>query len=98
MTPGTFTGINQAAWSVAATADYIVAGGEFTAVNGVPQQGLVRFARPGRAAERQGPVDGAPATAPTVRASTGGTAAILWRTNWDRDQLTLPTTCSAMER
>ena len=73
---GTFTGMSQGAWSVVASTDYVMLGGEFTQVNGVPQQGLVRFARPGKAPERQGPVDRSAVTAPSVSASTGGTAAV----------------------
>ena len=86
---GTFTGMSQGAWSVVASSDYVMLGGEFTQVNGVPQQGLVRFARPGKAPERLGPVDRSAVTAPSVSASSGGTAAISWLSNWDRDQLTL---------
>lgn len=40
---GTYTGMSQAAWSVAAGGGYLLYAGEFTAVDGVPQQGLVRF-------------------------------------------------------
>ena len=58
-------------------------------MNGVPQQGLVRFGRPGKAPERQGPVDRSAATAPSVSAGSGGTASTSWRSNWDRDHLTL---------
>ncbi len=89
LTPGTFTGMSQAAWSVAGTPDYLVLGGEFTKVNGVAQQGLVRFARHDLAPLRQGPVDRSAATAPSVRAVSGGAAVVSWRSNWDRDQLSL---------
>src|SRR4051795_6062864 len=41
LTPGTYTGQFQAAWSVAANASYVVLGGEFPSVNGTKQQGLV---------------------------------------------------------
>lgn len=44
LTPGTFTGTRQAAWSLAGADEYVLMGGEFTAVNGTPQQGLARFA------------------------------------------------------
>ena len=46
---GTFTGQTQAAWTVAGNSDYVVYGGEFPAVNTSYQQGLVRFAVPGKA-------------------------------------------------
>jgi hypothetical protein len=86
---GNFTGMYQGAWSVVGTADYLMLGGEFTRVNGVRQQGLVRLARPGIAPERQGPVDRSVGTAPSVAAGSGGTASVSWLSNWDRDQLTL---------
>ena len=41
---GTYTGQNQAAWNVTGNGQYVVEGGEFPTVNGVGQQGLVRFA------------------------------------------------------
>ena len=37
----------MAGWSVTGNNDYIAFGGEFPRVNGVDQQGLVRFARRG---------------------------------------------------
>ena len=45
LTGGTYTGQGQAAWSVATNGDYTVLGGEFPRVNGIDQQGLVRFAK-----------------------------------------------------
>ena len=47
---GTFTGLTQGPWSVAGNDRYVVYGGEFTTVNSVGQQGLVRFQRRGLAA------------------------------------------------
>ena len=41
---GTFTGQDQGPWTVRGNSQYIVEGGEFQHVNGVAQQGLVRFA------------------------------------------------------
>ncbi|MBW3084143.1 hypothetical protein KEM60_00327 [Austwickia sp. TVS 96-490-7B] len=41
---GVATGQYQASWTVDGNADYLVVGGEFPTVNGVPQQGLTRFA------------------------------------------------------
>lgn len=40
---GTFTGQNQGPWSVVIAGRYVAYAGEFTRVNGRPQQGLVRF-------------------------------------------------------
>jgi PKD repeat protein len=83
VTPGTFTGQSQAAWSVSGNADYVVLGGEFPRVNGVAQQGLARFARAGLAPNKMGPLA---ATALTPVASLSGTAIRLsWATTWDTD-------------
>ena len=53
---GTFTGQSQAAWSASGNSSYLVLGGEFPRVNGVAQQGLVRFAMPSLAPNKQGPM------------------------------------------
>ena len=78
LTTGTYTGLNQAAWSVVGTTNYLVMGGEFTEVNGVPQQGLVRLARPRPRCRttQQGPMDIRPGTAPTI--SRGSRPARPW--------------------
>lgn len=44
MTPGNYSRAWQAGWTLESKGEYLAVGGEFTAVNGVPQQGLVRFA------------------------------------------------------
>ena len=44
---GSYTGLTQAVWTVEGNGQYIVYGGEFLAVNGTKQQGLVRFAASG---------------------------------------------------
>lgn len=46
-TIGTVTNLEQAVWSLTGNGKYLLAGGEFPAVNGKPQHGLVRFAVPG---------------------------------------------------
>ncbi|WP_127842815.1 WD40 repeat domain-containing protein [Actinomyces wuliandei] len=46
---GSYTGTYQATWTVEGNDDYVVYGGEFLAVNGTAQQGLVRFAARGDA-------------------------------------------------
>ncbi len=48
------TGQSQAAWSVVATDDYVVLGGEFPKVNSTNQQGLVRFGQVVGGAEHPG--------------------------------------------
>ncbi|MEU9476677.1 fibronectin type III domain-containing protein [Streptomyces sp. NPDC048191] len=59
------------------------AGGEFTAVNGRPQQGLTRFGT--------GPGDTAPQAAPrlTARRTHAGKVTLAWRATWDRDDAEL---------
>ena len=44
MATGSYTGQNQAAWSLAGNSTYVAVGGEFPTVNGGAQQGLVRYA------------------------------------------------------
>lgn len=89
LTPGTFTGQSQAAWSVVAAGPYIVLGGEFTAVNGVPQQGLVRMAAASYAPRKQGPVGASAGARPTVTANADRSATVSWTTVWDRDDRSL---------
>ncbi|GAA4960679.1 hypothetical protein GCM10023225_00300 [Kineococcus glutinatus] len=84
---GTYTGQNQAAWSVAAGGSYVVLGGEFPTVNGTRQQGLVRFAVRPVAPNDQGPRE-AVAT-PTLTSPGPGRVTATVRAGWDRDDRTL---------
>lgn len=52
---GTYTGKNQAVWTVDGNDQYVVYGGEFTSVNGGQQQGLVRYTVKSNAPNKQGP-------------------------------------------
>lgn len=52
---GTYTGKNQAVWTVDGNEQYVVYGGEFTSVNGGAQQGLVRYTVKSNAPNKQGP-------------------------------------------
>ena len=52
---GTFTGKDQAAWSITGNDDYVLLGGEFPLVNGAAQQGLARFAVKPIAPATEGP-------------------------------------------
>ncbi|SDF27016.1 PKD repeat-containing protein [Blastococcus aurantiacus] len=83
MSPGTFTGQAQAGWTVTGNDSYVVYGGEFPQVNGVGQQGLVRYARPDIAPNKVGPYTFA--SAPTVTSPAPGQARISWTTTNDRD-------------
>lgn len=86
---GSFTGQNQAGWAVTGNSTYVVMGGEFPNVNGVPQQGLVRFAKTPVAPGKSGPVATATKMAPTVVSLSSGTARVSFPANWDRDNETL---------
>ena len=88
-TVGTFTGLNQATWTVEGNKDYIVYGGEFTAVNGTAQQGLVRFARRGIAPNKMGPENKGGAYPVTVSSTESGVVSLSFQANWDRDDTTL---------
>jgi len=87
MTPGTFTGSGQAAWSVVGTSKYVAMAGEFTAVNGVPQQGLVRFTLASNPENPNaiGPRYAGPSTAPQLSLTATGSVKVDWTANADRD-------------
>lgn len=74
------TGQSQAAWSVVASGPYVALGGEFTAVNGVKQQGLVRMAAPGYAPRKQGSLGVTAGSRPTVSARADKAVTVSWRT------------------
>lgn len=81
---GTFTGQTQGPWSVSANSDYVVYGGEFTRVNNVGQQGLVRYARTSLAPNTDGPRLGTSQFVPTATNFAQGIR-LSWPANWDRD-------------
>src|SRR3954451_18217212 len=84
VTAGTFTGQGQAMWSVSGAGSYVAYAGEFTAVNGVAQQGLVRFAVPSIASNKVGPIP-AKGLTPTVTAPVAGLARVSWTATSDPD-------------
>jgi hypothetical protein len=96
---GSATGQGQAAWTVTgAVIDsnnrYVVVGGEFPYVNGVRQQGLVRFATPTTASnpavpKKEGPRLAGAEWAPTLQTGTGSVRLNMAKANWDRDDLEL---------
>ena len=88
LTAGTYTGQNQAAWSVATNGDYVVEGGEFPKINGVAQQGLVRFAKR-NVSPLIDAVQGYPELTPTLTAQGPGTVRVAWTAAWDRDNANL---------
>ncbi|WP_150309282.1 PKD domain-containing protein, partial [Planctomonas psychrotolerans] len=82
---GTVSGATQGPWAVAATDDYVVFAGEFTRVNNLPQQGIVRFASKEIAPNDDGPRVSGSAFVPTVTPAASGAVNVRWLTNWDRD-------------
>ncbi|MGH3354151.1 MAG: hypothetical protein ACRDPS_26050 [Nocardioides sp.] len=88
-TPGSFTGSNQAPWTVTANADYVVYGGEFLKVNGVAQQGLVRFAVKTIAPNDVGPALSGAEFDLTATSPADGQARLTWPGNADMDNATV---------
>ncbi len=85
---GKYTGQGQAGWSLTGNDSYVAFGGEFPYVNGVAQQGLVRFPATNIAPNKQGPVYSA-VLAPAGISISKGTARISWRAGWDKDNRNL---------
>ncbi|MBE7189788.1 MAG: cell surface protein, partial [Jatrophihabitans endophyticus] len=91
LAPGKVTGQNQAAWSVTGNANYVSYGGEFPNVDGVAQQGLVRFAVSSLAPNKVGPIaDTENSTlVPSVSSTSYGRVDLAWTATWDRDNANL---------
>jgi Concanavalin A-like lectin/glucanases superfamily len=85
MTTGTYTGQNQASWTVVGNERYVAYGGEFPTAGGRPQQGLVRFALRSLAPNKVGPQVNGSRFNPTLVSRKTGTVRVGWRANWDRD-------------
>ena len=97
MAIGTFTGQYQAGWDVTGNADYVVVGGEFPRVNGVNQQGLVRFARRSLLTpqqRQQGPRFLNNEIVPTLVPTSPTSVRVSWLAGFDRDDLALTTRSS----
>ncbi|RKR72934.1 beta strand repeat-containing protein [Frondihabitans australicus] len=88
---GTFTGQSQGPWSVATSADsnYVVYGGEFTTINGIQQQGLVRFAVKSIAPNKMGPKNSGANFVPSLVSTQAGSVRVSWTANWDPDSTNL---------
>jgi PKD repeat protein len=82
---GTYSGKSQAVWTVTGNADYVLYGGEFPRVNGVAQQGLVRYAKRTAAPNASGPVPSGADLNPSVVSVSAGTVRVGLTTTWDRD-------------
>ena len=88
-TPGTFTGANQAPWTVTANADYVVYGGEFLKINGIAQQGLARFAVNTIAPNDVGPAMSGAEFGLTATSPADGQVKLTWPGNADMDNATV---------
>ncbi len=86
---GTFTGQFQGPWSIAASSTYVIYGGEFTAVNGKAQQGLVRFATKAVAPNLDGPRLSGANLMPIVQSAGSTSMTVSWPADWDRDNESL---------
>ncbi|WAX55907.1 PKD domain-containing protein [Jatrophihabitans cynanchi] len=86
---GSYTGMDQGPWAVRGNSQYLVQGGEFQHVNGVAQQGLVRFAVSSIAPNKQGPRLLSAQLAPNLVARSSSSVRVAWSTDWDRDDKTL---------
>ena len=84
LTAGSYTGQSQAAWTVTGNDQYVVLGGEFPSVNGVAQQGLVRFAVQPTGKSTK-PIFSGGNLVPTVTDVGGGVVRVAVTANWDRD-------------
>ncbi|ARD41156.1 PKD domain-containing protein [Actinomyces gaoshouyii] len=88
LSAGTYTGLGQGAWDVTGNDQYIVAGGEFLAVDGKPQQGLVRFPKRG-ATKSRAPEGKASDLDTRISSPADGTVDVAFTPTWDRDDSTL---------
>ncbi len=90
---GTFTGQGQAGWHVSGSSngEYLVYGGEFPRVNGVNQQGLVRFAKRTNTAnpKAEGPRFVTTPFAPRLEPTSTTSLRVSWPSAYDRDNGTL---------
>ncbi|MCW2522887.1 MAG: domain containing protein, partial [Frankiales bacterium] len=89
MSVGSYTGQSQAAWTVTGNGQYLVEGGEFPTVNNTAQQGLVRFAVPSIAPNKQGPRLSGSNFKPSVVSLSAGAVRVSFPLNYDRDDKTL---------
>ena len=94
LTPGTYTGQSQAAWSIAGNGSYIVLGGEFPTVNGMAAQGLIRFAVTALAPDKAGPTytrktSPSPVPATSAASPSPGKVTVTYGTAWDYDNESL---------
>ena len=89
---GTGSNAQQAGWTTEAAGDYLAIGGEFLKVNGIGQQGLVRFGTrnvPGTLTST--PAAPAADMVPILRNISETSTRVSVKSQWDRDNATLRT-------
>ena len=89
MAMGSYTGQYQAGWNVAGNGNYVVFGGEFPSVNGVGQQGLVRFAVRPIAPAKEGPRFVGGSLVPRLVPVSADAVRVSWPAGYDRDSRVL---------
>lgn len=89
MNIGNFSGSNQAAWSVVGTSQYVALGGEFSKVEGVNQQGLVRFGVRTVSPHKNGPAPYTKAGVKAAKANSKRKSKVTITTTSDRDDSVL---------
>lgn len=85
---GSYTGQNQGSWTITGNDQYVVVGGEFPRVNGVNQQGLVRFSILGPQQPTNKslkPLYGGKDLVPTIQSMAKGGIRATLTTNVDKD-------------
>ena len=85
---GTYTGQDQAAWSLAGNDQYVAVGGEFPRANGIGQQGLTRYAVRAIAPNQDGP-QGYPTLTPTLTGLGAGVVRAGFTAAFDQDNTRL---------
>jgi hypothetical protein len=86
---GSVTGQFQGGWSIVGNKRFVSMGGEFTEVNGQPQQGLTRFAIRQKAPNRRGPQPYGPGALTAGTADAQGRITVQWPATWDQDNAVL---------
>lgn len=86
------SGAFEAGWTTEAAGEYLAIGGEFTAINGIPQQGLSRFGTR-NVPNTTNSTPAAPGTemVPALQNLTSTSTRVTVHSQWDRDNLTLKT-------
>jgi hypothetical protein len=86
---GSVTGQVQGGWSIVGNKRFLAMGGEFTEVNGQPQQGLTRFAIRKKAPNKRGPQPYADSALSAGSADAQGRITVRWPATWDQDNALL---------